>query len=565
MIDLRRFFLLLVLLLIGLQVSVHAETAWISTHAVIPAGSSLTLAFSTDEPSVTVYLTDTSGKALQALPASVKDGKGSVVIPDLSLPNGDYLLFLIAGSDSVPLSLTITDPIPEILSVDSPLTYDEFWSAYVHVNVPGTLVASLAGGSEAARMQAQAGSNRLTLSGKLPSGQVFLDLRLIDTSGAVSDAWEIELDVPEPDPPHPMQDLVFHTPNELAGTSCTHENCSWNLQMGNLNDVESIWKALTAPMTVIEGSERHQVKIRKYPRSDCEEYTGEVTCLSQGVHVLEQGPEWTLIEAYSSSVEGSRVGVFASCFTGYIETSKLKIQEVSQQVGLIIDKLQQRIFVFKDGQLLSTLLCSTGFARQKTPFNETPAGDFYAISHTGGFWAGDLYCDMGIRINDGILLHEVPCTIREEADGTKTRLYEGCEMYLGEKASHGCIRIQRASSVNGVNIKWLWENLPRTGKRAKVIIWDDTDRVLGPASDDFLLYYNPRNGRQYHSDPNCPQVNEKFLPLTPFPYGDLEKKPYASLSVCPGCCPQLRLSGIDTANRKNNGHAYDWIRSGQKK
>ena len=400
-------------------------------------------------------------------------------------------------------------------------------------------------------------------SSSMPSGQLLVDVRLIGQDGSVSDAWEIELTVPEPAAPHPQQDLVFHTPNELAGTNCDHAHCSWNLQLGNLSDVDEIWQALIAPMTVIDGSERHQVKIRREPRSDCTDYTGEVTCLSQGVHILEEGPEWTLIEAYSSSVEGSKVAVFASCFTGYIETSKLKTQEVSQHVGLVIDKLQQRIFVFRDGQLLSTLLCSTGFARSDTPFNETPAGEFYAISHTGGFWAGTLYCDMGIRINDGILLHEVPCTITEDADGTKVRHYEKCEMYLGEKASHGCIRIQRASSTAGGNIKWLWENLPRTGNRAKVIIWEDSDRVLGPASDDYLLYYNPNNGRQYHADPNCPQVNEKFWPLTSFCYGDLEKAPYASLTACPGCCPQLRLSGIDTANSKNLSHAYDRIRSGQ--
>lgn len=552
---------LLSLLIFAMPAS--ADTAWTGTEAIYHSGMPLTLSFSCDASSATVYLTDTEGKAIQTLPASVSDGTGSVTLSDLSLPNGDYLLFLAAGGQSASLPLTVTDPLPEILSVDAPSVYDAYWSAYVETTVPGTLVATLPGGEEAGRMDAEAGSNRLTLRGTLPAGQNLLDLRLIDRTGLISDAWEIEIEVPEPEPPHPAQDLTFHTPNELAGTSCSHENCSWNLQMGNLSDIDAIWKALTAPMTVIDGSERHQVKIRKYPRSDCEEYTGEVTCASQGVHVLEEGPEWTLIEAYSSSVEGSRVKAFASCFTGYIETSKLKKQEVSQHVGLVIDKLQQRIFVFQDGKMISTLLCSTGYARKDTPFNETPAGEFYAISHTGGFWAGNLYCDMGIRINDGILLHEVPCTITEELDGTKTRNYETCEMYLGEKASHGCIRIQRVSSSGGVSIKWLWDNLPRTGNRAKVIIWEDSDRVLGPASDDYLLYYNPRNGRQYHSDPNCPQVNEKFWPLTPFTYGELETAPYASLKPCPGCCPQLRLSGIDKANSKNLSHAYDRIRSGQ--
>ena len=563
MIASRYLLRLLVLLILLFIVPALAEPAWTSTDAVCHTGTPLTLSFSSDASSATVYLTDSEGRAIQTLPARVENGTGTVVLSDLSVPEGSYLLFLTDGSGTASLPLTVTGPLPEILSVDAPTAYDEYWSAYIDVNTAGTLIASFPGGEDAARMEAQAGSNRMTLSTALPSGQILLDFRLIDALGAVSDAWEIELTVPEPAPPHPVQDIVFHTPNELAGTECSHEHCSWNLQMGNINDVDEIWQALISPMTVIEGSERHQVKIRKYPRSDCEEYTGEVTCLSQGVHILEEGPEWTKIEAYSSSVEGSRVGVFASCFTGYIETSRLKTQEVSQHVGLVIDKLQQRVFVFQDGRLISTLLCSTGFARRDTPFNETPAGEFYAISHTGGFWAGTLFCDMGIRINDGILLHEVPCTITEEEDGSKTRHYEKCEQYLGEKASHGCIRIQRATSSNGVSIKWLWDNLPRSGNRAKVIIWEESERVLGPASDDYTLYYNPRNGRQFHSDPNCPQVNSKFWPLTAFAYGDLEKSPYASLDPCPGCCPQLRLSGIDRANSKNNGNAYAWIRSGQ--
>ncbi len=557
-----RTYLILTLLMCLLAFSASAETAWEAQSASWSRGSTLTLSFTGEDEKATVYLTDTDGRAILTLPATIQDGRGQLEIKDLEVEEGDYLLFLISGK-TASLPLTVLPPEPEILNVDAASVYEIPWTATVTAARPGTLLVSLPGGTEVWRSEVQAGTNRVEIYAPLASGEVLLDLRIIDSMGRISDVFEVEVQVPEPEPPHPAQDVAFHTANELAGTSCSHENCPWNLKMGSLQDVDAIWQALISPMTVIEGNERHQYKIRKEPRADCEEYTGEVTCLSQGVHILEKGETWTLIEAYSSSVEGSKVGVFASCFTGYVETAKLRTQEVSQHVGLVIDKLQQRIFVFQDGKLLSTLLCSTGYPRRDTPFNETPAGEFYAISHTGGFWAGELFCDMGIRINDGILLHEVPCTITEEADGTKTRHYETCEMYLGEKASHGCIRIQRVSGTAGVSIKWLWENLPRTGNRAKVIIWDDSGRVLGPASDDWVQYYNPNNGRMYHSDPNCPQVNEKFWPMTAFSYGQLETEPYSRLRPCPGCCPELRLSGIDTANSKNNGHAYDLIRQSQ--
>ncbi|MBQ3440184.1 MAG: hypothetical protein IJG35_09420, partial [Bacteroidales bacterium] len=44
------------------------------------------------------------------------------------------------------------------------------------------------------------------------------------------------------------------------------------------------------------------------------------------------------------------------------------------------------------GHLFSTLLCSTGFPREDTPFHETPAGEFAVVSWVGGFWS-----DGGLR------------------------------------------------------------------------------------------------------------------------------------------------------------------------
>ena len=125
------------------------------------------------------------------------------------------------------------------------------------------------------------------------------------------------------------------------------------------------------------------------------------------------------------------MAVYAKPFTGYVQTSLLRERQVSQTIGLVIDKLQQRLYVFKDGHLYSTLLCSTGFSKTSTPFNETPAGEFVCQSWTGGFWSGSLWCDYGIRINDGILLHEVPVLITTKEDGTETRDEQRCENYLG--------------------------------------------------------------------------------------------------------------------------------------
>ena len=253
-------------------------------------------------------------------------------------------------------------------------------------------------------------------------------------------------------------DIVYHTPGENSAVRCEHDVCFWHLEMGRM-DEEAIWKVLAQPITVLDGNQRQQHKVRTRPEEDCTDYAGCVTYASQGVHVLEKGEEWTLIEAYSSSVEGSPVKVYAEQFQGYVPTSLLKEVPVDQTYGIVIDKQQQRLYLFREGKLLTTMLCSTGYynPKKKNPWNETPAGEFLMISWTGDFYLKDeqgnetMLCKRAIRINDGILLHEVPMIPKTDSEGNTTWSYDRCERYLGEKASHGCIRIQRRKTPEGIN------------------------------------------------------------------------------------------------------------------
>jgi len=348
-------------------------------------------------------------------------------------------------------------------------------------------------------------------------------------------------------------DVFYHTPNEHSAVKCDHDVCFWKLEMGRM-DEEAIWKVLTQPVTVLKGKQREQVRVLARPEEDCKDYVGVVTCASQAVHVLDRGDTWTLIEAYSSSEEGSAVKVFAEQFQGYVKTERLKEEEVDQTYGLVIDKLQQRLYVFKEGKLFTTMLCSTGFAKNKEHlFHETPAGEFLMVSWVGGFQAETLWCAYGIRINSGILVHEVPSREETDRNGVTFTSYSRCERYLGEKASHGCIRVQRQLTPEGVNAKWLWDNLHRK-PYTKVIIWDDLDRELAYPSDDLLLYYNPKGGTNYHSQPTCSLVKDKYEPMTSFTYGELEEKPYSKLTPCPGCAPQGRREKIDELNEKSRKH-----------
>ncbi len=359
------------------------------------------------------------------------------------------------------------------------------------------------------------------------------------------------------------EDIVFHSANENSPVKCNHPLCFWNMKMGWMDEAE-IWEVLMQPVTVLDGNQRQQHKVRAYPDENCTEYTGCVTYESQGVHVLDRGEEWTLIEAYSSSTEGSSVKVYATLFQGYVPTNLLKEVPVDDTYGLVIDKQQQRLYVFKQGKLLSTLLCSTGYynPKKKNPWNETPAGEFLCISWTGDFPLKDddgnttMICKNAIRINDGILIHEVPMIPKTDSEGNVTWSYTRCERYLGEKASHGCIRVQQRKTPEGINEEWLWKNLSngtRKGKNyTKVIIWDDAGREIGYPEDDLKLYYNAKRDKSYyHSSPDCERIKGSSKTVE-FTYGELEDKTYRKLSPCPNCAPQLRKSEIDTLNQKNN-------------
>ena len=142
-------------------------------------------------------------------------------------------------------------------------------------------------------------------AGETADAEEDVDLKdLLDLSEIEEDIEEVET-LP-PDATLLARDKQWHTPAEGSLVKCSHEVCYWTTPMG-YTDEAAVWKMLIQPITVLDANQRHQVKIRKEPDKNCKVYTGEVTGSSQGVHVLERGDEWSLIEAYSSSPEGSGV------------------------------------------------------------------------------------------------------------------------------------------------------------------------------------------------------------------------------------------------------------------
>ena len=403
---------------------------------------------------------------------------------------------------------------------------------------------------------AEAGEGEISFQAVMPPGTYRLSLTLEGEDGTLSEPARVTLTVLEwtdPNalpPPEPLPDYLREkaengfTPAHTSPNRGEDQTLNyWTLPM-DITDEAAVWKVLTAPVTVLDNgkknAEKTQVIIRSAPSEDSDG-VGMVTCVSQGVHVLERGPEWTRIECYSSSFHDSPILNWNTFVQGYVPTEYLREVLPNQEMGLVVDKLTQRLYVFKDGKLFSTLLISTGAANAKQPYNETRAGEYLLVSKVGEFASDNMRCALALRFNDGDLLHEVPYI--SKSDG-QYRDYSVTEPKLGTKASHGCIRVQRQASPEGVSQKWLWNNY---SKNTKIIIWEDWQGRQIPIPDGQTeLFCLKKKTGYYHTSENCSIIKGKrLMSLT---YGDLDSDEYRKLKPCPACAAPARADKIREIN-----------------
>ena len=340
------------------------------------------------------------------------------------------------------------------------------------------------------------------------------------------------------------------TPAYLSVYRPEHENCYWCTPM-DITDEEAVWKMLSSPFIVVDDGRKDAYKgqQRVYAEPDDDSrVVAVVTGESQGVRVIETLDNgWSLIELYSSTFHDNSIQAWNMLVQGYVKTSHLKTKEINKKYHIIVDKLTQRLYLFSEEGLVSTLLVSTGLSNEKQPYNETRSGEFIYISPTGGFKSDNMYCPLAMKFNDGDLLHEVPYIQRYEGG---SKIYSATEPYLGQRASHGCIRVQRKKTPEGINMQWIWNHRKDIGR---IVIWEDWQgRQIEIPDDDLLLYYNPRGGSYYHRSETCASA-KATVKFETFTYAELDTGEYAELEYCPYCAPAMRRADIEAINE---AHAF---------
>ena len=316
----------------------------------------------------------------------------------------------------------------------------------------------------------------------------------------------------------------------------------WQTPM-DITDTKAVWEMLMSPVTVVKGNQKSQQVLYKEPDSKSEP-VGDVTRDSQGLHVLETRDDgWSLVETYSSSFHDSKVKAWNQLVQGWIRTDMLETITPKGKYALLVDKLDQRMYIFEDGELYDVLVISTGLPNERQPYNETRSGEFLLVSAVGGFEVEGLNAAMGLRFNWGDILHEVPHSIR-----TGNKNYQKYEEVLGERASHGCIRVQRKRTPKGTNMTWVWNTL-RKRMDTKLVVWEDLPgRQLPHVDPATPLFYNPKGGQNYHSAAECYGVKKEFQPMAQFAYSERGTGDYSSLTACPYCVPPRTAAEIDAIN-----------------
>ena len=556
--------IMLLVLMVGIALGEESGLSIDAPREEIRPGRPVILSFMVPEDGTcSIVLRNKAGAELTvAEERTVSTGYNSMywngTCEGIPVPEGDWFLTIWMNGQAAETPVTVGRMIPCLIAVTTENeTVEEGDTVLIsfYTTEGGTLLLQADGETDPLYWEnVAAGTGEAGFQAEMEPGNHELTLTLAGEDGTLSEPVRLLLEVLEKEDPDamPTPEPLPEYLREKAENGFTPAHTSprrgedqtlnyWTLPM-DITDEEAVWKVLTAPITVLDNgkknAEKMQVIIRSQPGEESDGI-GMVTCISQGVHVLERGEEWSLIECYSSSFHDSPILNWNTLIQGYVPTAYLKEVKPNQEMGLVVDKLTQRLYVFRDGKLYSTLLVSTGISNAKQPYNETRSGEFLLVSKVGEFASDNLRCAMALRFNDGDLLHEVPYIAYDYGKD-----YSVNEPKLGTKASHGCIRVQRQPSPEGVNQRWLWTNYI---KNTRILIWEDWQgRQLSVPDSETSLYCVKKRTGNYHTTDQCNAIRGKRVEeLT---YGQLDGDEYKKLKPCPLCAAPPRVETILAIN-----------------
>jgi len=220
-----------------------------------------------------------------------------------------------------------------------------------------------------------------------------------------------------------------------------------------------IWDMMMRPSVVVDiGFHQHQ-KIYQEPDSRSPSL-GTVHGQTQGLKVLDtqSEPGWVRVGAW--------VHENGQYTEGWVPSEKLILKHPETDYGLLFDKQKQTLDVFYRGKRLDTLKISTGSGDSEHPDRETPAGSYLTGTHRGSFSSNGKKFDYVIQYDGGNMIHQIPYRW-----GNGKKDFSPGAADLGQKASHGCIRVQaEPTAKEGLNAYWLWTHIPF---QTRVIILDD--------------------------------------------------------------------------------------------
>ncbi|KGM93519.1 murein L,D-transpeptidase [Clostridium botulinum] len=128
---------------------------------------------------------------------------------------------------------------------------------------------------------------------------------------------------------------------------------------------------------------------------------------------------------------------------GYVLKSQLKIVTPNQTYSITVKLGQQKVYIYKGDSLIKTFTCSTGM--DSTP---TPTGVYLVGTRGSLFYSGSsVICYNWVRWNNNFLFHSV---LYDRNGNLILSEYKK----LGQKASHGCIRLPLG------DVRWIYDNIP---------------------------------------------------------------------------------------------------------